>query len=196
MALQRASRPRHAREELKKLKQLKEFEAEHADYSALAVVTHSGPEEEKCEAKFAAFVKNGDIRSQNPDITMRDFLQLCYASNLIPADVVVVDFTAADARHVFNIITMKFFNKTSGSFADGVSAGKRISYGVFRNMVLPEIAKMTKRTTEEVVKIIASDDVVIPMSISAHEAKQSPAMEKQQSAHFENLTLPDTVPDE
>mmetsp|Transcript_26916 Transcript_26916/g.45433 ORF Transcript_26916/g.45433 Transcript_26916/m.45433 type:complete len:373 (+) Transcript_26916:101-1219(+) len=184
LALQRASRPRQAQEEVKRLKELKAFEMEHADYSAQAVITHTGPTEEKCEEKFKVFVKNDDIRSQNPDLTLRDFVQLCYATNLIPADVVVVDFSAADARHVFNITTMKFFNKTTGSFAEGVSAGKRISYGVFRNLVLPEIAKKTNRTVEEVVDIIASDKVVIPRTVRA--AGQQ-VVDKRHSAHFENL---------
>lgn len=120
----------------------------------------------------------------------RDFLQLCFATNLIPADVNDVNFTPADARHIFNVTTMKFFNKQSGMFAEGVSAGKRISYGVFRNMVVPEIGKVTGKTTEEVVAIIASDDVITPMLVSSNESlvHNRTAPEKQQSAHFDNLT--------
>lgn len=190
LALQRASRPRQAKEEVKKLKELKDFEAEHADYSALAVLTHSGPTEEKCEARFNTFLKNDDIRSANPDMTSRDFLQLCYATNLIPADVLVVDFSAVDARHVFNVATMKFFNKTTGSFAEGVSAGKRISYGVFRNLVLPEIGKIIGKTAEEVVAMVAADHVVAPMVVSSHAKVSSISIKRggrQLSAHFENL---------
>jgi hypothetical protein len=143
-------------------------------------LTHSGPDEEKCEEKFNIYVKHDDIRSQNPDLKIRDYLQLCYATNLIPADVVVVNFTAADAKHIFNVTTMKFFNKQTGTFACGVSVGKRISYGVFRNMVIPEIGKVSGRTTEEVVQIIASANVIIPMAAQT-------ASNRPQSAHFENL---------
>jgi hypothetical protein len=85
---------------------------------------------------------------------------------------------------------MKFFSKITGTFADGVSVGKRISYGVFRNLVVPEIGKVTNRTTDEVVAIIASDKVVVPMVVSAHNTGgplTQTNMQKQQSAHFENL---------
>ena len=175
--------------ELKKLKELKAFETEVGDYNSLAVQAHTGPDEVKCEEKFKVFVKHDDIRSVNPDLSSRNFVQLCYATNLIPMDAVVVNFTAADARHIFNITTMKFFNKTTGSFADGVSVGKRISYGVFRNLVVPEIAKISGSTTEAVVAAIASDNVVAPVIVSSHESiPDKPGSQRaQKSAHFENL---------
>lgn len=169
LALQRASRPIQAKEDLKRLKELKQFEVDVSDYSALAVKTHDGPEEQKCEAKFLLFARVDDLRAQSTDIKIRDYLQLLYASNLIPVDVNVVNFTAKDARHIFNVTVMKFFNKAAGSFADGVSHGKRVSYGVFRNLMVPDIAEKTGRSVEEVVSAIASDEVTVPQIVSSHE---------------------------
>ena len=154
---------------MEKLKELKAFEAEVADYTELARTTHNGPNEIECELKFKTFLKHDDIRSQNTDMKMRDYLQLCYATNIIPVDVLTVNFTAADARHVFNLTTMKFFNKATGTFAEGVSVGKRISYGVFRNIVVPEIAKVAGKSTEEIVAMIASNNVVVPTIVSSHD---------------------------
>mmetsp|Transcript_5078 Transcript_5078/g.7759 ORF Transcript_5078/g.7759 Transcript_5078/m.7759 type:complete len:463 (-) Transcript_5078:213-1601(-) len=85
-----------------------------------------------CEKTFMRFAPTGEM-------TNHDFVRLCYDTALIPFDP-PIDFTSADARHIFRRIVAHFFDPVSNTFAEGVLFGKRITFDVFWTYILPEVA--------------------------------------------------------
>jgi hypothetical protein len=101
-------------------------------------------------------------------MTSRGLVQLCFYSELIPMETDKINFTRADCTHLFDRIVAVYYNPNSRTYGEGVQLGKRVSYFIFRNSLIPEIAAAKHMTVEETVKWIGD-------SITKHQTKGNPA---------------------
>ena len=98
-------------------------------------VYNDKPEEIRCHLLYQKFSNNGEM-------DIKDFIRLCYDTELIPYDSININFTGKDAQHIFKKTITKHFNPLTNTYREGVVHGKRILYKIFRLRILPEIAEM------------------------------------------------------
>lgn len=106
-------------------------------------------EEIKCHLMFSNYCNGAG------EMDIKDFLRLCYDTELIPFDTVKIDFTSKDAKHIFNKVISKYFIPEENRYHEGVIHGKRVVYDVFRLRFIPEIAAIKNVGIDDIVSHIA-----------------------------------------
>jgi len=99
-------------------------------------------EESCCFALFTKFSVDGYMSSQ-------DLVNFCMHTELVPFDTYKMDFTRQDAKHIFQKAVALHFNPSTKTYSEGVLFGKRLSYTVFRTVVIPEIADRKVTTVDK-----------------------------------------------
>jgi hypothetical protein len=106
-------------------------------------------EEIKCHLFYRKYA------NENGEMDIKEFVRLCYDTELIPFDSINIDFTGKDAQHIFKKVVNKFFIPEENCYRPGVLYGKRVVYDVFRLRLVPEIAAIKKTGIAEIVAHIA-----------------------------------------
>mmetsp|Transcript_4877 Transcript_4877/g.7426 ORF Transcript_4877/g.7426 Transcript_4877/m.7426 type:complete len:357 (+) Transcript_4877:44-1114(+) len=114
-----------------------------------------------CKDMFEEYSINGEMN-------IHDFVRLCYDTSLIPFDGDKIDFTAREARFLFQKVVAMYFDPKENLYRDGVLHGKRILFPVFRNSLIPEIAD-TKSVSETVVVGVIAEGPVTKRMYNAQE---------------------------
>jgi hypothetical protein len=106
-------------------------------------------EEMKCQLFYRKY------SNEAGEMEMKDFIRLCYDTELIPFDSINIDFTGKDAQHIFKRVVNKYFIPEENCYRPGVLYGKRVVYEVFRLRMIPEIAVFKKTGIADIVAHIA-----------------------------------------
>lgn len=102
---------------------------------------------------FLAFSPSGEM-------TVQEFVKLCYDSELIPFEAIHVDFTSRDAKFIFQKVIASHFNPAENSYLPGVILGKRITYEVFRSDLLNDIAEKKNMEVFDLLKFMSEQNGV------------------------------------
>jgi hypothetical protein len=102
------------------------------------------------------------------EMDIKEFIRLCYDTELIPFDSVNIDFTGKDAKYLFKKTVAKYFIPEENSYRHGVLHGKRIIYDVFRLRLIPEIAEMKKTGIDEIVLHFARSPGKVRQRANSH----------------------------
>lgn len=131
------------------------------------ICVEESPTEEEIEKCRVVFKKFCSSPAQDATLSSHDFVRLCYDTALIPFDSARVDFTAMQARHIFRKAVALLFDPQQNVYEEGVVFGKRVSFSVFLEVLVPEVAQIKGQSSIEVIKHINSNSGVQRMYTSA-----------------------------
>mmetsp|Transcript_6241 Transcript_6241/g.9411 ORF Transcript_6241/g.9411 Transcript_6241/m.9411 type:complete len:396 (-) Transcript_6241:136-1323(-) len=154
--IQKIQRYTQARCESLQRKELRRIESTPPE-ELLDLVVPAPPDEEEtegahataCRRLFASYSTSGEMNCY-------EFVKFCYETLLIPKESVVVDFTSRQARHLFHKTVATYYDSKMDSYREGVLHGKRITYAVFRGVILPEIASVKGKSMKEMEEYLAT----------------------------------------
>jgi hypothetical protein len=131
----------------RELKRLEQLEAEHRAKVEFEDML------DDCERIFNQICPTGRM-------DMRDLVRLCFDTEIIPYGSNNVDFTSGDAKFIFKKVVAMHFDPADRLYKNGVICGKRFVFEVFRNEVIPELARAKRVSVKEMAELLATSSGV------------------------------------